>query len=141
MKDRYVDQRTIFVETLYNNLKKEAEKAQKERDKFASIAASYIDSGLSDSECIELLIVDGISREAAKSYVTMVKDNANAESEDNHEYTFVFEDSYGNVFSSYDINRVIYASSEQDAWEKAEELTGDDTEFEINSIISVDRVD
>lgn len=141
MKDRYVDQRTAFVENLYTNLKKEAEKVKLERNKIASSVNDYLRSGLTESECAELLIVDGLGRETAEGYIAMAQDNRGmAFSEDDEEYSFVFEDCYGNVYSSHDINRRVTASSATEAWEKANELVGDDNDYEIDRIVSVDRI-
>jgi len=138
MKNKYVDQRTSFVENLYNNLKKEAEKAKVERDIIASSVNEYLRSGLTESECIELLIVDGMGRDTAEGYIAMAQDERFVG--DEQEYSFVFEDGYGNVYSSYDINKTIIASSESEAWEKANNLTGDDRTYEIDNIVSVNRV-
>jgi hypothetical protein len=143
MKQKYVDQRTLFVDSLYAHLKKEAEAVKKQYNKIASTARDYLESGLSDSEVAELLVVDGLDREAAMSYIEMVKEAGDFESEEgeeNQEFSFVFEDVYGNVFSSYDIDKIVTASSEKDAFQKACSLIGDDNYYEIQSILSVERI-
>jgi DNA-binding transcriptional regulator LsrR (DeoR family) len=137
MKRKYVDQRTDFVESLYTNLKREAEKAKNERDLIASSVNEYLSSGLNEAECAELLIVEGMSRETAEGYIAIAQDERGCSGE--QEYSFVFEDCYGNVYSSYDINRTIIASSTSDAWDKANEMIGDSSAYEIDNIISVDR--
>jgi len=136
----YVDQRTLFVDALYTHLKKEAEKVQDEYNKYASSAREYVTSGLSDSEAIELLIVDGVDREAAQSYITMAKEMGVSTEDEDIEFSFVFEDVYGNVFTSHDINKTVFASSNSEAFQKACTLIGDDNEYEIQSILSVERV-
>lgn len=142
MKKEYVDQRTLFVDSLYNHLKKETEKIKAEYRKYASSAYNYITSGLSETEAIELLIVDGLNRSAAQGYVSMAQDlggEDEAGNEENEEFSFVFEDVYGNVFTSHDIERVIVASSHEEAFRKACSLIGDE-QYEIQSILSVDKV-
>lgn len=139
MKPQYIDQRTLFVDSLYAHLKKETEKVKTEYNRYASLAHDYIESGLDDSEVAELLIVDGLDRDAAKGYISMAKDNWGGEERD-QEFSFVFEDVYGNVFSSHDIGKTIFASSEEEAFKKASCLTGDDSEYEIQNIISVDLI-
>jgi len=139
MEPTYIDQRTLFVDSLYTHLKKETEKVKVEYRKFASRAHDYIESGLDDSEVTELLIVDGLDRDAAQSYITMAKDNW-AEEVGDKEFSFVFEDVYGNVFSSHDIGRTVVASSEEDAYKKVSLLIGDDCEYEIQNVLSVDLI-
>ena len=140
MKPEYIDQRTLFVDSLYAHLKKEAEKVKVEYNKFASIAREYIESGLSDSEAAELMVVDGLDRDAALSYITMAKEIGGLDTEDEQEFSFVFEDIYGNVFSSHDINRTVTASNDDEAFQRACSLIGDDSYYEIQSILSVERI-
>jgi hypothetical protein len=140
MKPEYVDQRTLFVDSLYAHLKREAEQVKLEYNKFASTAREYVESGLSESEAVELLIVDGLDRDAALGYIAMAKEMGDSESEEDQEFSFVFEDIYGNVFSSHDINRTITASSNKEAFQKACSLIGDDNDYEIQSILSVERI-
>lgn len=140
MKPEYVDQRTLFVDSLYTHLKKEAEKVKVEYNKYASSAYDYLDSGLSESEVVELLIVDGLDREAAQGYIAIAKDMSEEEGEEDVEFSFVFEDVYGNVFTSHDIDKTITASSKEEAFKMACTLIGDDNEYEIQSILSVEKV-
>jgi hypothetical protein len=139
-KENYINQRTLFVDSLYSHLKKEAKSVKLEYNKFASLANDYVTSGLSESESVELLIVDGLDRDAAISYITMAQDMGVEETEEDAEFSFVFEDSYGNVFSSYDINKTIFASTKEEAWKKAYSMTGDDSEDEIHNILSINKV-
>jgi hypothetical protein len=140
MKPKYVDQRTLFVDSLYAHLKKEAEKVKVEYKKHASTARDYIESGLSDSEAAELMVVDGLDRDAAFSYIAMAKEMGGSSNGEEREFSFVFEDIYGNVFSSHDISKTITASSNQEAFQKACTLIGDDNDYEIQSILSVEQV-
>jgi hypothetical protein len=140
MKPNYVNQRTLFVDSLYAQLKKEAAKVKVEYNRYASITKEYVESGLSDSEVTELLIVDGLDRDAAEGYISMAKDHITENEDLEDEFSFVFEDIYGNVFSSHDIDRTVTASTEAEAFNKASSLVGDDTEYEIQSILSVDRI-
>ena len=140
LRQNYVNQRTLFVDSLYSHLKKEAKSIKLEYNKYASLASEYITSGLSESESVELLIVDGLDRDAAMSYITMAQDMGGEDNEEDTEFSFVFEDSYGNVFSSYDIDRTIFASTREEAWKKAYSLTGDDSEDEICNILSINKV-
>jgi hypothetical protein len=140
MKEEYIDQRTLFVDSLYNHLKTEAEKVKVEYNKYATTASEYIASGLSELEVVELLIVDGLDRDAAKSYISLAQDMGGGSDEEDQEFSFVFEDTYGNVFSSYDVNETIIASSKEEAWKKAFSLIGDDVDYEIQSILSVSKI-
>jgi len=140
MKPEYIDQRTLFVDSLYSHLKKEEAKVKVEYSKYASTARDYIESGLSNSEAVELLIVDGLDRDAALGYISMAKEMGDEVAEENQEFSFVFEDIYGNVFSSHDISKTITASSDTEAFQRACALIGDDNDYEIQSILSVEKV-
>ena len=131
-----------FVESLHESLKKTAVNAAENQSKYLDLAASYIEDGLEDSECIELLMVDGLSKEASESYLMEARNQREAEEEevDGFEYRFQFEDDRGNVWSSYDIGIVLHAASEADAREKAEQLLGKRDDFEMERLISVSRI-
>lgn len=166
MKEEYVDQRTYFVNRLYNEMKKQDQKVKGEFEKLASLAKEYIADGLSEKEAIELLVVDGICREAASSYLEMAKDNIQDEiskkagsdyynndldeeyssglmdgEEIGNHYSFIFQDSYGNTFSSYDIDEVITANSKKEALKIASSFIGDENPYEIEKIISIEKID
>ena len=113
-------QRTTFVESLHNSLKKQTSVVLSERKKFITLAKSYIEDGLDDSECIELMMIDGLDRESSESYLSM----ARVDSEDNlnDEYSFQFEDNSGEMLCSFDIGRTIIASSDDEAWGMAEDI-------------------
>ena len=140
MKSKYVGQRTLFVDSLYSHLKKQTEKVKREHNKYASLASDYLSSGLLESEVVELLVVDGLGRETAESYIAMAQDLGPSNDGEGDEFSFVFEDVYGNVYSSHEVGKIIVAASNEEAWEKANELIGDDTEYEIQSILSVSRI-
>ena len=130
-------QRATFVESLHNSLKKQATQAITEHRRFVTLASSYVDDGLDESEVIELLMIDGLSREAAESYTAMAKEG---EIQDNlHEYSFQFEDVSGRIYSSYDVGKTIRAASDEDAWAKALESL-DDQEIEPEKILAVNRI-
>jgi hypothetical protein len=134
-------QRATFVESLYSSLKKQAKQALSDQQKFIKIASSYISDGLEDNECLELLMIDGLSREAAEGYLNVAKtNNTDIDMEnDNPEYSFQFEDEGGSVFTSHDIGKAVQASSDDDAWKKAEETL--DTTFPYHArVISVTRI-
>lgn len=117
-------QRTDFVENLYKGLRNKTISALANHEKIISLASDLIRDGLEADECTELLIIEqGLSREAAESYVNLIKSqNSEALVSDINEYSFQFEDENGLILSSYDINRTVQASSEEEAWEKAEEI-------------------
>ena len=137
-------QRTDFVESLHKSLKKQANRAIAEHNRFAIIASAYIDDGLNANECAELLMIDGLSHDAALSYAEQAincGENEDMEdSFDNHEYTFQFEDIHGKRWSSFDIGKTVRAANEEDAWIKAEELLNTVTDIESESIMSVNRI-
>jgi len=132
-------QRATFIEGLHNSLKKQASQAIKEQTKFITLASSYIEDGLEESECIELLMIDGLSREAAESYASMAQ--TEEESKDKlNEYSFQFEDAYGKVYSSYDIGETVRALDEDLAVEKADELLCASSKIEHSKVLSVSRI-
>jgi len=133
-------QRVTFVESLHNSLRKQASKAIAEHKKYASLAKSYLEDGLEESECVELLMIDGLSREAAESYAAMVKSEAEDTTSNLSEYTFQFEDEFGKLNSSYDIGKTVRASTDEEAWEKAEEILENGSQVEAQKLISVNRI-
>ena len=133
-------QRVSFVESLHASLQKTSAKVLEDHDRLITIAKSYVQDGLSDSESIELLMIDGLSREASEDYVSLASCE-NAETDGLYEYSFQFEDDYGRVWSSYDINRTVRASNDDEAMRKAQELSDPDVDIYPSKIISIDRVD
>ena len=109
----------IFIDGLSSSLRKVASTLNSNK-KFVALAKTYQDDGLDENECIELLMIDGLSREAAESCLTMAQNDIEEETYGD-KYSFQFEDSYGRVWSSFDINRIITASSYDEAFSKAEE--------------------
>ncbi len=101
-------QRATFVESLHNSLKKQATKALTDHKRFISLAHSYVNDGLEENECIELLMIDGLSREAAESYTTMAQTKESDAQIELMEYSFQFENNDdGTICTSHDINKVI----------------------------------
>ena len=125
-------QRVAFVESLHTSMKvsslqKQTEKTIDAHNRFMTIASSYASDGLTESESIELLMIDGISREAAENYVSLAMCEEEMEQELS-DYSFQFEDDYGKIWSSYDLNRTIKASNDDEAWKMAEEMIDPDLE-------------
>jgi len=131
-------QRVTFVESLHSSLKKQASKAIAEHRRYASLAKSYLDDGLEESECVELLMIDGLSREAAESYAAMVKSETE-DTGDLAEYSFQFEDEFGTILSSFDLGKTIMAANDEEAWEKTEEMM-ENLSHEGTKLVSVTRV-
>lgn len=137
------NQRSDFVDSLYKSIKIKTEIAINRHAKLCVLAATHLQDGLEPDECVELLIIDGkISRNAAKAYVDLAKSEieTSIEDENNHEYSFQFEDIHGRIWGSYDVGKVVKASSAEEAWEKAEELIFTDLAVEPEKVISVDRI-
>jgi hypothetical protein len=133
-------QRADFVESLHNSLRKQAKQAINDHSRFVALADEYVKDGLEDSECIELLMIDGISKEAAEGYVTMAKNENVVEDSQGSEYSFQFEDSYGKIWSSFDLSKTVHASSDEEAWSKAAEIIDGQSNIESERIISVNRI-
>ena len=133
-------QRVTFVESLHASLKKQATKAMAEHQKFITLTSSYVEDGLDDKECVELLMIDGLSRDAAESYILMVQSSKEETTDDLAEYSFQFSDDNGVILSSYDIGKTIRASDDNDAWTKAEELLSNEPSIETQKLLSVSRI-
>ena len=133
-------QRATFVDNLYKKLRQQTASAIEERERLVCMATSLVKDGLSDEESIELMMIEAeISREAASGYVIMSRQNEPIENEGD-EYSFQFADVYGKVWSSNDIGKTVFASTQDEAWEKAESLLFDDSDMEPQRILSVDRI-
>ncbi len=130
-------QRVAFVENLYKNLKRQTKAALDESHRWTKVASSYLDDGMEVEEAIELLMIDGLTREAATGYLNL----AHSTNADCDEYMFQFEDTTGTVWNSSDIGKVIMASSDQDAWKKAEEIVFSEvTDCDPERIVSVTKI-
>ena len=132
-------QRVTFVESLHNSLKKQATQAIADHKKFTILASNYVEDGLDAEETVELLMIDGLSREAAEGYVSMIHGDTEERDDDLVEYSFQFEDNYGKIWSSYDIGKTIRASDDNDAWAQAEEIICEASE-ESQKLLSVSRI-
>ena len=133
------NQRVDFVDSLYKSLKKKAKDAVGKHNKMCSLASVYLSDGLSPEECVELMIIEGnLTRSAAISYVDAAQsDNPII---DDGEYSFQFEDVHGKVWSSYEIGSTVRASSDDDAWNKAEEIIFTNLSVEPDKVVSVNRI-
>lgn len=135
------NQRADFVDSLYKNLKQKAKAAIVQHNKNSLMASAYLNDGLDPEECVELLIIEGdISREAANAYVNMAQSERSVNNEDGNEYSFQFEDIHGKLWSSHDIGITVHASSDDEAWEKAEEVIFTNLVVDPDKVISVDRI-
>lgn len=133
-------QRAQFVDNLYKQLRQQTASAIADRDRLVVMANNFISDGLSTNESIELMMIEAnISREAAESYVEMVNSNEVESEIDSPEWSFCFSDVYGKVWSSNDIGLSVFASNEEDAWEKAENVITS-SQMESDRILSVDRM-
>jgi hypothetical protein len=132
-------QRITFIESLYSNLKKQAKQALKDQQKFIILAENYLKDGLEESECIELLMIDGLSRDASEGYVSMIKSGSANLDDNTDEYSFQFEDEDGKLCSSYDIGKTVMASSENEAWKKSEEVLNSEYSYS-SKVLSVHKI-
>lgn len=132
-------QRTAFVESLYNNLRKQTKVAVENHQKIVSLARNYLQDGLTPTECAELLMIDsGLSRTASENYVATASNGGqDTETGEEVEYSFQFEDSHGNILSSFDVGKIVTASSYNEAMEKADTLMQD---FDEVTIINVSKL-
>jgi hypothetical protein len=135
-------QRVAFVESLHASLQKQTQETVREHERLISLASSYVNDGLSESESIELLMIDGLGREAAENYVSLAACESSMDEEENSlpEYIFQFEDESGKIWSSYDINKTIRAASKEEALEKISEIEDPDLEIYPSKVISIDRI-
>jgi len=131
-------QRVTFIESLHSNLKKQAKQALQDQKKFIVLAESYLKDGLEDSECIELLMIDGLSREASEGYASMAKTGGIAD-DISYEYSFQFEDEDGKLCSSYDIGKTVLASSDDEAWKKSEDVLNSEYSYS-SKVLSVTKI-
>ena len=136
-------QRNDFVKNLYSSLRIKTQETLKASNKFASRANAYLQDGLEPEECVELLILDGLNREASVRYVEMAQEQHRdyLQDSDATEYGFTFEDSTGRIWSSNDIKKVVTATSDEEAWDKVEDLLNSDDRYELEKVLSIERYD
>lgn len=134
-------QRVSFVESLHSNLQKQSARVLKDHERLVTLAKSYVEDGLNESESIELLMIDGLSRESAENYISLAMCENEESSNDQFEYSFQFEDDYGRIWSSYDINKTVRAATDEEAIKKAQDLFDPDVDIYPSKIISIDRIE
>ena len=134
-------QRVAFVENLYSSLRKKTAEAINENNRFNILASSYVRDGLEERECVELLMIDGLTRESAESYTAMALTNEEDPEDSMPEYTFQFEDVSGRRWSGYDIGMTVRAANEDDAWMNAERDLSEEMSVEFQKLLSVTRID
>lgn len=133
-------QRNDFIENLYRSLRKKTKQALASREKWIKTATQYIEDGMEKDECVELLMIDGLSKEAASAYVDMAIEESEHGDAD-IEYSFQFEDSFGRIWSSSDIGKFVKASNDEDAWARSEELIFSEAEeYNPEKLISVNKI-
>ena len=136
-------QRTDFIKSLYDKVHRDTKKAISQYKQFVVKASNYVSDGLSHEECVELLILDGLNREAAKKYVNMAEDTAHESCLDitsgSHEYSFTFEDSNGKLWASNELGRTVRACNDGEAWMKVEKIL-DEEDLDAEIIVSVNRI-
>lgn len=132
-------QRAEFVDNLYRKLRRQTQAALDVSHKWTKLASSYIQDGMDTEEAVELLMIDGLTADAARGYIHIAQ-NSDADS-DCDEYTFQFEDTYGKIWNSFDLGKVVTASSDQEAWKKAESIIFSEiNDCEPEKIISVTKI-
>lgn len=132
-------QRNDFIENLYRSLNKKTQQVLASREKWIKMAHQYIEDGMERDECVELLMIDGLSREASLAYIDMAVENVDGN--ESSEYSFQFEDSFGRVWSSSDLGRFVKASSDEEAWTKSEEVIFSEAEeYNPEKLISVNKI-
>ena len=134
-------QRATFVESLHKSLRKQASKVIADHNRFIAMASTYFEDGLDESEAVELLMIDGLSRESAESFISMAMNKQSKSDDGIFEYSFQFENNdEGSICTSHDINKIVRASSDEDAWVKAEEAI-DEAGIESARVLSVNRIE
>ena len=128
-----------FIENLYKEMRKQTQSAIEDRDRFIAKASLYLEDGLSSTECSELLVIEGLERDVAENYVRLAQTDSPIIA-GRHEYSFQFEDVYGKIWSSYDIDRTVHAACDEEAWELAEGQIFNDSSIELDKIVAVDRI-
>ena len=133
-------QRADFIDSLYKTMRAQTREVVAQRDQFIVLVSSYLEDDLSEEECLELLLLDGLTREAAMGYLDIAKvSTKKAAMQNAEEYSFQFEDPQGRVWNSFDLNLTVLAS-EGNAWEKAEEVLSEGYPMRSYRVVSIDKV-
>lgn len=92
--------------------------------KLDALASSYVNSGMTVDETVELLVEDGFNVEMARNYVmSMVSDD----SEDCSEWDYIYETVNGSIRRGSDRGHVITASTREEAMEMATEMLSEES--------------
>ena len=133
------DHQSDFIESLYQNLRKETELVLSQKKHYANKASSYVEDGLLEDEAVELMIIEtGLPREACQGYICMASQN---NTDDVDEFLFQFEDESGKVWTSIDFGQKVYAKDEEDAWQVAENMLDNELlHANASKIISLKKI-
>ena len=111
-------QRSIFLHELRNHM--DIMRSGTRRAELVTSAEEYLREGLSESECKELLVMDGFNGDMVKSCVDDLCKSSEISEDEEPRWGFELEDSHGNIISNADIGMVITAGNRTEAWEKVE---------------------
>jgi len=126
-------QRTDFL----SNLRNELDKIANTHTKIYKLANEYLSQGFDPAEVEELLSID-FNAEAVKNCLESIDPNEVVTASSGKRYGFQIEDIYGRIISHAELNKVIYASSLEEAQEQAEEiLISEDEEKGMERVVDV----
>jgi len=130
-------QRTDFLSSLREKLGKIASV----HSKVYSSAQEYLSQGFSRPETEELLSIDGYDPDLVKTCMASLDSVEHAPSSGKR-WGFTVEDFYGRIASHVELNATIFAESEDEAMEKAEEFVSNaDAEEGMERIVDVFELD
>lgn len=130
-----------FIENFYKILKSKNQSAIKENQKNISLMKKYISYGLEEGECIELFVSNGMNRNIADSYFKLAKEQNFDEQHNLKKYSFKFETEDQEIFNSFDIKKIIKASSYDEACDLAEKFLENSEDFSNCKLITVSLID
>jgi hypothetical protein len=135
-------QRSLFARSLGQHLGQHLDeqltRIAASQSKLLAAAKTYLNQGMSASETSELLVIDGFHRDAVQSCMAQMSEPHVETTDSSKRWGFDAENVHGAIYSSSDLQLSVEASSEEEAWEKAEaRIATADASLNLERILSV----
>jgi hypothetical protein len=126
-------QRSLFISNIgkmFADMDRMESVVSSRNAKLDKLASSYLDSGMTAEETVELLVEDGFEVEIVRNYVTAM--NVDLDDDEEHMWDFAYETVNGNIKRGSDNGLLVSAATREEAMRMAQDILDDRSVFEIS---------